>query len=234
MGKEARVHIAVDTGFNRLGLKPGAEADEAIKKIASFPHVTAEGIFSHLALDTREEDEKQFSLFMETVAKAEANGIKFPLRHICDSIGMVRYPEFQLDLVRPGAFLYGMTSDHAIGTPVRLKCALTLKTRLVRIVDLKKGESVGYDRAYITSNGCRGRNALRRVCGRLPAQPLRKGRSADPLKKSANRRNYLHGSVHGRSYRHSRRERGRRSNAHRRGRGNRHSGERCRKGCRNQ
>lgn len=152
--RRAKFHLKIDTGFNRLGLKPGPETDAEIRKICSFPMLDTEGIFSHLSLDSREQDEKQFALFMETVARAEAAGIRFPLRHICDSIGMVRYPAFQLDLVRPGAFLYGMTSDSNIGAPVRLLCPLTLKTRLARVARLRKGEAVGYDRAFVAGRDC--------------------------------------------------------------------------------
>ena len=138
-GKTAKVHLKVDTGFHRLGVYD----EDELFAIYNLPHLETEGIFSHLALAGEEEDRKQFALFMDMVERLKKRGCSFRYRHIADSISLVDYPEFHLDMVRPGAVIYGLKSFEKGDLPVR--ACLTFQSRISQIHELKKGEGVGYD-----------------------------------------------------------------------------------------
>jgi alanine racemase len=161
-GVKAVAHVKVDTGMNRLGLKPGqfepgtgpGSAAGLLCRMASLPSLELEGIFTHLALYDEASDAAQFSTFTRLVDEAASLGLRFAIRHVCDSIGLMRYPAYRLDMVRPGAVLYGVTplntplSDSAdMVTPFRLS------TRVARLRRLAPGEGVGYDFSYRAPSG---------------------------------------------------------------------------------
>ena len=138
--KKALVHVKLDTGLHRLGFTDTKEA----LKIKDLPGLTFEGIFSHLALRSQEQSiaqERQFTAFADELA---AGGLRPPMRHLVDSIGLTRYPEWQMDAVRVGAFLYG-------NVPVSWerfsegKNVVTFKARVTRVDWVRAGEGVGYD-----------------------------------------------------------------------------------------
>lgn len=148
LGKDAVVHIKVDTGLNRIGLRAGEEAVGAIIDIYNLIGIKIEGIFTHLALKSAETDKLQYNLFMDTISQLEAKGIHIPIKHICDSIGMICYPDYHLDMVRLGAFIYGIAPG-AMKNKNLLKTAMTLKSRIVQIKEIEKGEGVGYDYCFV-------------------------------------------------------------------------------------
>lgn len=154
-GKIARVHVKVDTGFHRLGIPAGPGAAQEILAMVQCPNLDAEGIFTHLALVSRQEDQRQFSLFMDLIDTLERQGVHFAIRHIDDSIGMVRYPQYRLDMVRPGAFFYGVRPSGFKDPSVTLPVPLAFKTRIVRVADIEKGEGVGYDFTYVAPRQAR-------------------------------------------------------------------------------
>ena len=139
-GKPAKVHIKLDTGLHRLGF---CSAEEALPMIG-LPGFFIEGIYSHLALRSREQSKAQFTLFMDAVKQLKNAGARPQMLHLLDSIGLTRYPEWQLDAVRVGAFLYG-------NVPVSWerydegRAVAALKARVTRVAVAAKGEGVGYD-----------------------------------------------------------------------------------------
>lgn len=150
----AKVHIKVDTGMNRLGLKPDSGTACMLLSMAELPSIELEGIFTHLALDSRESDERQFALFERVVGEAEARGLHFPLKHVCDSIGLMRYPEYRLDMVRAGALLFGVKPRRTpLSDSADIRTPFALKTRISRLRRIEEGEGVGYDSTFRASAG---------------------------------------------------------------------------------
>lgn len=141
--KKTKVHIKYDTGFNRLGYKDCPESIEEIDKIFDFENIEVEGIFSHFALAGKEEDHEQYNKFMNAVKVLEGRGRKFKYKHICDSISGIDYPDYRLNMIRPGAIIYGLKSYH--DSSVVLKQAMKFKTKIYHIKNLEKGEGVSYD-----------------------------------------------------------------------------------------
>ncbi len=148
-GTTALIHIKIDTGMNRLGIKPDGETSALLLAIASLPAIECKGIFTHLALCDRESDEAQVALFRRVLADAEKAGLRFKLAHVCDSIGMMRYPEFRMDMVRAGAVLFGVTPMNTpLSGSIDIRVPFALRTKISRLRALKPGEGVGYDYSW--------------------------------------------------------------------------------------
>ncbi len=153
--KIVRIQIKVDTGMGRIGLKPD-EAMEFIEKIRELPNIFLEGLFSHFpAADSDQEfSEKQIAVFKTLVAKLQENKIKFPFYHIANSPAILNLPDSYandyFNLVRPGIIIFGIYPLMKINPRIHLplKPALSLKSRVVFIKKLKKGNSVSYGRTY--------------------------------------------------------------------------------------
>lgn len=81
---------------------------------------------------------------MDAVEKLERRGIRFPLRHCCNSAGVLRYPDMHLDLVRPGIILYGLAPDGWMEGMLPLKPAMELKTVISMVKTIPAGAKVSY------------------------------------------------------------------------------------------
>lgn len=137
---QARVHIKTDTGLHRLGFQ---NADE-ILPLRTLPFLSFEGIYSHLALRSDAQSHVQYAQFRQMTNALSQAGFKIEMRHLLDSIGLTRYPEWQMDGVRIGAFLYGNVPP-AWERFSETKNVLSFKARVTRVAWVKKGDGVGYD-----------------------------------------------------------------------------------------
>ena len=137
--KKAKIQIKVDTGMHRLGFAPTEESMDIVKEIASLPNLDIVGVFSHLALETKEDDYRQWKLFQQFIDGCEARGVTFPFKSINDGIGTIRYPEMRYNMVRPGSFFYGFNPHLS-----DLKPLMELKSEIVHLQVLPAGEGIGY------------------------------------------------------------------------------------------
>jgi Alr-MurF fusion protein len=143
------VHIKIDSGMHRLGFMPD-EIDDLLKEIKVTECLKIISVFSHLAgsedpaLDnfTR----KQVDVYLRAVERIrEATGYGF-LRHILNTSGIARFPEYQFDMVRPGIGIYGISSN----ANLKLRPAGRFKTRISQVKRIKAGEPVGYSCADVS------------------------------------------------------------------------------------
>ncbi|MBQ3078862.1 MAG: alanine racemase [Clostridia bacterium] len=140
--KEARVHLKVDTGLHRLGFSP--DETDALVCSALLPGIHAEGLYTHLALRNREEDDRQFAHLENARMALENAGVEIPMLHACDSIGMVRYPDRHYGAVRAGAWLYG-NCPYRYEHPEKCREVISIKCRVAQIRTVAAGSCVGYD-----------------------------------------------------------------------------------------
>ena len=156
--KVTKIHIKLDTGMSRIGFVVDdgdhEEIVDEIIKVSKLPYIEVEGIFSHFSTSdegNREYTELQFKRFMQVVDALEQRGLHIPIKHICNSAGIMMYPEMHLDMVRPGVILYGMyPSDEVDKTRLNLILAMTLKSRITLVKDVEPGRGVSYGKEYIT------------------------------------------------------------------------------------
>lgn len=145
-GKPARVHVKVETGLNRIGLLP-QDAPDAVQAMRESGVVEIEGLFTHLALRDRDSDRAQLDRLTCVRDVLAARGIRVPMVHALDSIGMVRYPEDQMDAVRTGAWLYGVY-PRGYAHPEESRLTMTVKTRIAQLHAVRAGECLGYDETH--------------------------------------------------------------------------------------
>ncbi len=150
--KVPRIHMKIDTGMGRIGV----QYDRSIPfltKVAEYHHagkILCEGIYSHFAESTNEEYTRlQYDRFVNVCAHASELGLTNLIRHICSSRALFLFPEFHLDMVRPGIALYGVEpeTDHDI-LPKKMEPVLSLETEIVYFKVLKKNDCVGYGRTW--------------------------------------------------------------------------------------
>ena len=137
--KPAKIQIKVDTGMHRLGFAPTEENMDIVKEIFALPNLDIVGIFSHLALETKEDDYRQWKKFQYFIDGCEKRGMTFRFKSINDGIGTIRYPEMRYNMVRPGSFFYGF-NPHLTD----LKPLMQLKSDIVHLQMLPAGEGIGY------------------------------------------------------------------------------------------
>lgn len=139
LGKPAKVQIKVDTGMHRLGFAPTEENMDVVAQIAKLPNIVIRGIFSHLALETHDDDYRQWEKFQRFIDGCEMRGVTFPLKSLDDGIGSIRYPEMRYNMVRPGSFFYGFNPHISTLRPL-----MELKSEIVHLQMLPAGEGLGY------------------------------------------------------------------------------------------
>jgi alanine racemase len=139
------IHIKLDTGMNRLGFN-APDLPELVAKLNNQQGVVVKSVFSHLAgSDSPLLDDftrTQINRFKQEAFELES-ALNYPLlKHILNSAGMERFPEAQFDMVRLGIGLYGISALDS----KTLKPVATLKTRILQVREVKRGETVGYNR----------------------------------------------------------------------------------------
>ena len=145
------VHLKVDTGMSRLGVLPedlGALLDWFSLHAAS--ELSIEGVMTHFACaddaDTpigAATSGEQLARFRGCLAALADRGIHPRIRHVCNSAGLVRFPEAHLDMVRPGIALYGAASSAGVEL-AGLRLAMAVHSRLLGIRELPAGTKVSY------------------------------------------------------------------------------------------
>jgi alanine racemase len=150
LGRQAEVHLKVDTGMRRIGCPP-EDAPRLAQRVDASGLVLG-GVFSHLPIsDTPAGDDftrAQIALFTRTAAQVEDVRGPVPLKHLANSGGVLAHPDSWLDLVRPGIICYGAYPDPASPRTVPLLPGLEWRTRLTFVKRVSAGETVGYGRTW--------------------------------------------------------------------------------------
>ena len=160
-GVPVDVHLKIDTGMHRLGIE--SRKTEEIADVFSMGNLQVSGMYTHLCCaDSRDPKDiaftrRQIADFYGVVEYLREAGIEVPRLHIQSSYGLLNYPELRCDYVRIGIALYGVLSSPGDQTVVKadLRPALALKTRVVLIRQVPKGETVGYGRTFIAERDSR-------------------------------------------------------------------------------
>ncbi len=157
-GVTAKIHIKLDTGMGRVGYvvndTDNLEIISEILEISKLPNLEVEGIFSHFSTSDEADSaytRLQFKRFMGVCDGLSKKGLEIPVKHIANSAAVMMYPEFHLDMVRPGIILYGLyPSDEVDKERLELTPAMTLKSKITYIKDLEENCGVSYGKEYIT------------------------------------------------------------------------------------
>ena len=148
--KPVKIHLKLDTGMHRLGfLEP--ELDMLIARLKKNSLIYVQSVFSHLAgSDNPELDDfthEQIDCFRQMSSQITEAFDHEIYRHIVNSAGIVRFPEAHFDMVRPGIGLYGISTLNQ--NRKKLQPVAGLRSVIAQIKEIKKGDSVSYNRSFI-------------------------------------------------------------------------------------
>ena len=152
VGRNAKVHIKIDTGMSRIGYQVTAGSADEIAEINALSGITIEGVFTHFA--RADEADKTFTLeqiqqFQNMISMLKERKLEIPLKHCSNSAGIAELPQANMDCVRAGIILYGLwPSDEVKRDSLALKPAMELKSRIVHIKTLEAGRSISYGGTY--------------------------------------------------------------------------------------
>lgn len=154
MGKQAYIHIKLDTGMSRLGFMIGEEAAEIIERISEMPNLIMEGMYTHFAkADEIDKSftEKQIKNYVWMKETLEERGVTFQYYHCSNSAGIIDVREANMDLVRAGISTYGLyPSEEVHKENVPLKPAMELISHVAHVKWVEAGTPVSYGGTYIT------------------------------------------------------------------------------------
>jgi alanine racemase len=154
LGKQAKIHIKVDTGMSRIGFKDTEESIQLIKEISKLPNIIIDGLFTHFACADEADKtsaRKQLSRYLTFADKLEKEGIHIPVKHVSNSASIIDLPEANLDMVRSGISTYGMYPSNEVNKEkLMLQPALTLISNVVFVKDVEAGTGISYNSTYVT------------------------------------------------------------------------------------
>lgn len=154
--KDFPVHLKFNTGLNRLGFKV-EEADSVLDLIEKEQILSIKSVFSHLVA-SEDPDEKVFTQqqiagYQKVLEAYSKRGYNSFIKHMCNTSGTLNYPEAHFDMVRIGIGMYGYANETK--WTKKLKNVGSLVSIISQIHEIKKGESIGYNRGFIADKKIR-------------------------------------------------------------------------------
>ncbi|MCY4370462.1 MAG: alanine racemase [bacterium] len=150
LGVVARVHLKVDTGMGRIGMRPET-APAMFEAGLQAKHVEVDGVYSHFATADRKDPEQtrlQLDVFRSCVSFYRSRGIPTPKLHIANSGAILQHSDSYLDLVRPGLLLFGLYPSEEVRRTIDVMPVLSWKSRVVFFKVQPAGYPVGYGAAW--------------------------------------------------------------------------------------
>lgn len=146
-GTALPVHLEFNTGMNRLGFEPEAapqlaayfQSQRGLQLKTAFAHLAASGEAEHDGFTDR-----QAERFLEAVDALQVGGSGTVSRHLLNSGGIARFPQYDMDMVRLGIGLYGVDDTQVLQPSLRR--VMELQTEVAQVRVLQPGETVGYSR----------------------------------------------------------------------------------------
>ncbi|MFR7743080.1 MAG: alanine racemase [Acutalibacteraceae bacterium] len=157
------VHLKLDTGMTRIGFfaYDNDRTLDELKQAAALPHLHIEGVFMHFCVaDSRAEEDVsftklQYKRFMDMLSAMEGVGIRPEIRHCCNSGAAILYPEFALDMVRPGIITYGNAPSEELEGAISLRPMMSLHSMIAQVRTAPAGTDISYGRLYRTTHDTR-------------------------------------------------------------------------------
>ena len=157
-GCRTKIHAALDTGMTRIGFHITEEEADRIAAISRLPELELEGMFTHFSC-ADQKDKTYCGLQLEKFRRMErmlrARGVEIPVKHICNSAGIMEFDDYRFDMVRSGIVTYGLyPSEEVDKSRLPLIPALSWKSRVIHVQDVEPGLGVSYGATYTTEGPC--------------------------------------------------------------------------------
>ncbi len=148
-GNRARIHVKMDTGLGRVGVRYDV-AEGFVNELWQMPGLELEGLFTTF---TEEEDfdRTQLARLLRIHDSLKSEGIEIPLRHAASSAAILSFPESHMEIVRPGIMIYGYypSRKERLERKVDLRPAMSLRGRVEYVKEIEKGDSLYYHRTFV-------------------------------------------------------------------------------------
>lgn len=158
-GKTAKIHIALDTGMTRIGITPDEKGLALVKEIRNLPGLEITGLFSHFScadMEDKSYTEEQMERYDHFVSLLEESHIAIPVKHLCNSAGIMEFDHHRFDMVRAGIILYGLyPSEEVNKDTLDLQPAMSWRTHVVNIMEPEMNRGISYGATYVTDHPCR-------------------------------------------------------------------------------
>lgn len=153
LGRRIRVHVKVDTGMGRLGLLP-EDVPPLVQGLQRVPGLDLEGIFTHFSVSDTDPAYTRWQLerFAYVLDALADMGVAMPLVHAANSAAILTMPESHFSMVRLGIAMYGLHPSPQVKCPADFRRALSFKTQIAQVKELKAGSYVSYGNTYQTSD----------------------------------------------------------------------------------
>lgn len=156
--RKLHVHIKLDTGMSRLGFfaYDHPQTVDELKDVAQMENLHIEGIFTHFpvadSIDGADANftHTQFERFTAMLSALDGAGVRPEIRHCCNSGASILYPEYAMDMIRPGIATYGVLSSGDLRGMIDLKPVMSLRSTIFQIRDFAPNITVSYGRTYTT------------------------------------------------------------------------------------
>lgn len=157
-GKKAKIHFAVDTGMTRIGFQVTPEEADRMAEIAALPNIEVEGMFSHFScadMVDKAFSKGQMEAFEKMIDLLEARGVEVPIKHLCNSAGIMEFDSHRYNMVRSGIITYGLyPSEEVVKENLDLIPAMSWKSHVVHVKEVPAGRGVSYGATYVTEGEC--------------------------------------------------------------------------------
>lgn len=148
--KHIGVHVKVDSGMHRIGVRSLEAFASLLETLKRCPNLYMQGIFTHFAVSEISDPaytDNQARVFLQFVQMAKAMGHN-PLVHCCNSGAIFQHPKYQFDMVRLGISLYGYHPNSALTSASDLSPVLSWMSEVADVFELNEGQSLSYGLTY--------------------------------------------------------------------------------------
>lgn len=163
-----RFHLKIDTGMNRIGIRPG-DVECFARQLAKCKHLELGGVMTHFASSESftkslagEQTRQQEEQFYAALQKLRKLGVDTGIAHLANSGAIVARPDTWADMVRPGVILYGYHPGYEpeerreeYEHRLPLEPVMSLRSRIISIKNVRPGDGVGYGATWVAKRGTR-------------------------------------------------------------------------------
>ena len=160
LGRTVRIHVKVDTGMGRLGVRAESLDDivALFAELHALPGLVVEGVYTHFATaDSADQSYalRQLDRFERVLALLTARDLRPAIVHAANSAAVLTLPAARYNLVRAGIALYGLSPSESLRLPDGFSPALSFKTQVALVKEVPAGEGISYGATYITTKPTR-------------------------------------------------------------------------------
>ena len=150
-GKKAKLQVKIETGMNRIGVKPGKDLDMLLDFLKGLKRIEITGLYTHL-VESQAQDKSfshhQHNLFEQALEQFKNRGMDPEYIHVCNSAAAVWFKEAHYTHVRPGRLLYGFDPNADVKNRLGLEFPVKWFAFVTNLKEIEAGETAGYNRYF--------------------------------------------------------------------------------------